>query len=92
MAYDSHDQSILLEADVQLLRCLNSRPRKDDGKKVELVYPWGEAYELAAKHGLKHLLIPYRSVLVRLRGKKKEDERQRIARQRQKDERRPSLQ
>ncbi|GAQ78528.1 Phospholipase A2 family protein [Klebsormidium nitens] len=92
MAYDSHDQSVLLEADVQLLRCLRSRPRKADGKKVELVYPWGEAYEMACQQGLQHFLIPYRTVLIRLKERKqREEEKTRPAQHRRKDDRRPTL-
>ncbi|KAI4373644.1 hypothetical protein MLD38_011750 [Melastoma candidum] len=62
MGYDTHDQAKLLEADLEFLRCLETQNSvvKGDAHVAHL-------YKTMCVTGLKHLLIPYRMNLVKLR-------------------------
>ncbi|XP_040382176.1 uncharacterized protein LOC121054971 [Oryza brachyantha] len=62
MAYDTHDQAQLLRADLAFLRCLQTsrQTRAVDGVAAAAVY------RSMCIFGLKTILIPYRTNLVRL--------------------------
>lgn len=61
MGYDTHDQAKLLEADLAFLECLEKKHVATKGDKhVAFVY------RTMCVQGLRNILIPYRSYLVKL--------------------------
>ncbi|KAL9234813.1 hypothetical protein vseg_009639 [Gypsophila vaccaria] len=61
MGYDTHDQAKLLEADLAFLECLERPHMQTKGDKhVAFVY------KTMCIHGLRNILVPYRTHLVKL--------------------------
>lgn len=61
MGYDTHDQAKLLEADLAFLDCLEKPHMDTKGDKYA-----AHIYKTMCIHGLRNILIPYRSQLVKL--------------------------
>lgn len=61
MGYDSHDQAQLLEADLAFLECLEKPHMQTKGDKHV-----AHLYKTMCVQGLRNILIPYRSHLVKL--------------------------
>lgn len=61
MGYDTHDQAKLLEADLAFLECLEKPGMKTKGD-VHVAY----LYKTMCIQGLRNILIPYRTHLVKL--------------------------
>ncbi|KMT14604.1 hypothetical protein BVRB_4g073740 [Beta vulgaris subsp. vulgaris] len=61
MGYDTHDQSKLLEADLAFLECIEKTHMQTKGDKHV-----AHMYKTMCVQGLRNILIPYRTYLVKL--------------------------